>query len=73
MRRWSERGSIRCLAREQERLLPNVLDIIAASAGSLNFNDALLVPLQREGSISEVASFDGGFDVLPTFVRVTDL
>jgi predicted nucleic acid-binding protein len=50
-----------------------VLDIIAASAGSLNFNDALLVPLQREGSISEVASFDGGFDVLPTFVRVTDL
>lgn len=72
LRRWSEQGAIRWLAREQEPLLSSVLDIIATSAGRLNFNDGLLVALQREGSIGEVASFDAGFDVVPTFARVTD-
>ncbi|HEY6880016.1 MAG TPA: type II toxin-antitoxin system VapC family toxin [Polyangiales bacterium] len=71
VRRWGEQGSIRWLAREQERLLPEILDIIATTSGRLNFNDALLVVLQRDGSIGEVASFDGGFDSVPTFTRLS--
>lgn len=70
VRRWSELGSIRWLAREHERLLPEILETIATTAGRLNFNDALLVALQRDGSIGEVASFDAGFDAVPTFSRL---
>jgi predicted nucleic acid-binding protein len=70
IRGWAERGAIRWLAREHERLLPEVLEIVAATAGRLNFNDALLVVLQREGTIGEVASFDSGFDAVPSFARL---
>jgi predicted nucleic acid-binding protein len=45
------------------------LEVIEASAGRLNFNDALLVVLQREGTIGEVASFDTGFDAVQEFHR----
>lgn len=67
---WAERGAIRWLAREHERLLPQVLETVASTSGRLNFNDALLVVLQREGTIGEVASFDSGFDAIPTFTRL---
>jgi len=69
-RAWAEQGAIRFLAREHERLLPHILDTIASTDGRLNFNDALLVVLQREGTIGEVASFDAGFDAVPTFKRL---
>jgi len=42
---------------------------ISAFQDSLNFNDALLVALQRDGGIGDVASFDSGFDSVPTLVR----
>lgn len=71
VRRWGEQGSIRWLAREQERLLPEILDTIATTSGRLNFNDALLVVLQRDGSIGEVASFDEGFESVSTFARLS--
>ena len=35
-----------------------------AASGRLNVNDALLVVLQSEGRIGEVASFDSVFDVV---------
>jgi predicted nucleic acid-binding protein len=70
IRGWNEQGAIRWLAREQERLLPQVLETIGSTSGRLNFNDALLVALQREGSIGEVASFDSGFDAVPDFLRL---
>ena len=71
VRRWGDQGSIRWLARDQERLLPEILATIAITAGRLNFNDALLIVLQREGSIGEVASFDAGFDAVPRFMRLS--
>jgi predicted nucleic acid-binding protein len=44
--------------------------VIDASNGRLNFNDAMLVVLQRQGLIGEVASFDQGFDTVVDFRRV---
>lgn len=70
VRSWAERGVIRWLAREQERLMLDVLEVIEGTSGRLNFNDALLAVLQREGAIGEVASFDSGFDALEEFKRL---
>ena len=70
VRRWAEEGSIRWVAAEAERLVGAILDVVEGTAGRLNFNDALLVVLQREGVIGDVASFDGGFDTVPDFRRV---
>src|ERR1019366_3261903 len=58
VRNWAEAGFIRWVAGEGKRLIGSILDVIGAK---LNFNDALLVVLQREGLIGEVASFDRGF------------
>jgi hypothetical protein len=42
---------------------------VAESAGRLNFNDGLLVLLQRDGLIGDVASFDNDFDDVKEFGR----
>lgn len=47
-----------------------VLDVMDAMAGALNFNDALLVVLQREGAIGDVASFDRALDTAEGFRRL---
>lgn len=70
IRGWHTRGAIRWIAREQERLFSRVLDVVESSAGRLNVNDALLVVLQSQGMIGDVASFDAGFDAAPQFVRL---
>lgn len=70
VRSWAEHGMIRWLGSEQERLLLQVLAVMEGTAGALNFNDALLVVLQREAAIGEVASFDAGFDSVPRFLRL---
>jgi predicted nucleic acid-binding protein len=70
VREWSERGAIRWIAREQERFFRRVLGVVDATAGRLNFNDALLVVLQSERMIGDVASFDSGFDAVSDFTRV---
>src|SRR5258708_8754167 len=54
VRNWAEAGFIRWVAAEGKRLIGSILHVIGAP---LNFNDALLVVLQREGLIGEVASF----------------
>ena len=69
IRGWKESGAIRWIAREQERLLLRVLEVVEGTAGRLNVNDALLVVLQDEGRIGAVASFDSGFDAVSGFVR----
>jgi predicted nucleic acid-binding protein len=51
-------------------VIGSILDVIGEIGAKLNVNDALLVVVQREGFIGEVASFDRGFDVLPDFRRV---
>lgn len=70
VRRWDQDGSIRWMAAEQERRMGAILDVVEETAGRLNFNDALLVVLQRAGVIGDLASFDTGFDSVRDFRRV---
>lgn len=44
------------------RLYPQVLEIVRASSGELNFNDALIALACRERGIATIASFDPDFD-----------
>ncbi len=69
IRAWLVAGEIAFVSHHTERLFSLILDIVAESAGKLNFNDALLVALQREETIGEVASFDADFDAVPQFRR----
>lgn len=48
-----------------------VLDVMKDAAGALNFNDALLVVLQRNGAIADVASFDRALDAAQGFRRLS--
>lgn len=70
IRTWADGGAIRWTGTKSERLWPMALDIVEATAGRLNFNDALLVALQRTGAIGEVASFDAGLDAATGFRRI---
>jgi predicted nucleic acid-binding protein len=70
-RRWGEQGAIRWVGGEAERCYGEVVGAIETTGGRLSFIDALLVVLQREGTIGEVASFDAGLDVVPGFQRIT--
>ena len=67
----ADRGEIRFVAKESERLLPELLRIIEETGGVVNFNDALLVALQRRGAIGDVASFDQGLDTASGFRRIS--
>jgi predicted nucleic acid-binding protein len=62
-------GEMRFVAHHSERLFTSVIDTVAESEGRLNFNDALLVGLQREQIIGDVASFDSDFDSIADFSR----
>jgi predicted nucleic acid-binding protein len=55
---------------EAERLYDGILDLVAWTSGTLNFNDAFIAVLQKEGRIGPDATFDAGFDAVPGFVRV---
>jgi predicted nucleic acid-binding protein len=70
IRGWFEGSEVRFLAREAERLAGDVLSVIAESGGALNSNDALLVVLERDGAIDNLASFDSGFDEVEGFRRI---
>jgi hypothetical protein len=71
VRGWYDAGEVRFVAREAERLVGDVLDVILETAGVLNFNDGLVVVLQRQGAIDDFASFDGGFDGVEGFRRIS--
>ncbi|WP_394826059.1 hypothetical protein [Pendulispora albinea] len=66
----AERDEIRFVAHEAEDRMAEILDVIEQPGGTLDVNDALLVVLQRDGVIDEVASFDQGFDAMPGFRRL---
>jgi predicted nucleic acid-binding protein len=58
------------------RLYSAVLDLIRASSGELNFNDALIALACRERGIPAIASFDADFDQVVWLKRLassTDL
>ena len=63
-------GDVTSVQAEATRLGEDVLGVVLATQGALNFNDSLLVVLQREGAIDSVASFDQGFDQVEEFRRV---
>ncbi|HET7505755.1 MAG TPA: type II toxin-antitoxin system VapC family toxin [Kofleriaceae bacterium] len=69
-RRWHENGEIEPALSDVSNMFVDVLDVIDASAGRLNFNDALLVVLQRGAVIDDVASFDVAFDAVDGFRRI---
>lgn len=48
-----------------------ILDLIQASAGTLNFNDALIALACRERAIPAIASFDPDFDTVTWLRRLS--
>jgi predicted nucleic acid-binding protein len=57
---------------DAEPLWDRILDLVATTAGRLNFNDALLVLLQRAGRIGPLATFDSGFRAVADFKVIDD-
>lgn len=70
VRAWFDQGLVRPVGRDAERLANEVLDIVIASGGALNANDALIVALHREAAIEALASFDADFDGVPGLQRM---
>jgi predicted nucleic acid-binding protein len=68
---WHRTDRIRSVGADASRLFDEVVSVVRATRGVLNFNDALLVVLQRNGTIGDIATFDGGFAVVPDFRRIT--
>ncbi len=64
---WLVREEVEFVQKELEILYPDVLSVIRQSGGALNFNDAALVALQREGIIGDVATFDATLAAQPEF------
>jgi predicted nucleic acid-binding protein len=67
-----DRSAITWVAPDVERLYDDILALVSETKGRINFNDALVVLLQREGRIGPVATFDSGFDEIAGFVRVVE-
>jgi predicted nucleic acid-binding protein len=64
-----ERREVRFVGSVLQTRFREVLGVVRATGGTLNVNDALLVVLQREGEIGDLASFDTGFDGVSGFRR----
>lgn len=69
VRHWHQAGEIESALLDIPRFFVDVLDVVEVSTGVLNFNDGLLVVLQRNAMIDDVASFDEGFDTVDGFRR----
>jgi predicted nucleic acid-binding protein len=70
-RHWVSDDAVRWVAAEAEDLFEVVIGVIEETAGRLNFNDGLLVALQRRGDIDALATLDRGFEGVANF-RVFD-
>lgn len=70
-RTWLDRGEVAFVGQDQERLMRAIFDVVEETNGKVNVNDALLVVLQREGSIGDVASFDKKLDAAAGFRRIS--
>jgi predicted nucleic acid-binding protein len=67
VRRWYDEEEFEFVQRALEALYPDVLEVIGVSGGKLNFNDAALVVLLRQGIVGEVATFDANLASFPDF------
>ncbi|HYP74357.1 MAG TPA: hypothetical protein VER12_00290 [Polyangiaceae bacterium] len=52
-------------------MFEEIVDATEASGGVLNFNDAALVLLQRQGAIGDVATFDANLAGTADFRSIT--
>ena len=68
-KRWVREDAVRWVAAEGEVYFEEVLGVVEETGGRLNFNDGLLVVLQRLAIIDDLASLDTGFDVVTGFRR----
>jgi predicted nucleic acid-binding protein len=67
VRGWFERGQVAFTQAKLEGFFPEVLEVIEQTGGTLNYNDAAIVVLQRRGYIGEVATFDANLASHPGF------
>jgi predicted nucleic acid-binding protein len=65
-------GVITWVGGDIERSFGDILAVVRETDGSLNFNDAFLVVLQRKGIIGPVATFDEAFSRVPGFLRIAE-
>lgn len=71
LRAWLEEGiEISFVQAELEEDFPEVLSVVEEYRGTVNFNDAFLVVLQRSGRIGDLASFDRPLDVVEGLRRI---
>jgi len=52
------------------RLYPEIISLVRASSGKLNFHDALIALVCREQGVSALVSFDRDFDELDWLSRI---
>jgi predicted nucleic acid-binding protein len=55
---------------ETQRLYPEIVKLIRASSGKLNFHDALIAIICREQELTALISFDRDFDELTWLNRI---
>ena len=67
VKRLYQRNEIEFVHGEIEDLYPEVLEVVGQSGGTLNFNDAALIALQRHGLIGDIATFDANLAAYPDF------
>jgi predicted nucleic acid-binding protein len=74
LRRLSEivgsRGGMTWASRHLSRLWESAWDVMRASSGRLNFNDAFVVCLLREGIAEGIATLDDDFEGVPGVQRL---
>jgi predicted nucleic acid-binding protein len=68
-RSWIAGGLVRGVGAELLSQADAVLSTMTSSGGRLSANDALVVVLQRQGSIGAVATFDEYLAATPDFLR----
>ncbi|MDQ3035850.1 MAG: type II toxin-antitoxin system VapC family toxin [Myxococcota bacterium] len=71
VRRWRQQGELTWTGGACERLFDAVTTTIEETSGALNFNDALLIALHRDGAFDQLASFDTGFDAIEGLTRLS--
>lgn len=67
LQRWHEAERIQYTGEVLATAFPDLLEIVRASMGTLNSNDAKLVYLQRLGLIGHVTTFDQNLIATPDF------
>lgn len=68
---WLASGLVTFVHDAVAELFEDIVDAAEASGGVLNFNDAALVLLQRNGAIGDVATFDANLADVKGFRAVT--